>query len=131
MKLLLDTHALIWAAADPQRLPPFVRAALVDRNNLVAVSAASAWEIAIKRSTGRLRFPKVDKDLLARGGFRALPIEIHHAAAVESLPQHHSDPFDRMLLAQAQTDDYLLVTHDPAMHRYGIAWVWDGITDTR
>lgn len=128
MRLLLDTHALIWAAADPQRLPLFVRTALVDNNNVVAVSAASAWEIAIKRATGRLRFPLVDEDLLARGGFRALPIEIRHAAAVESLPQHHFDPFDRMLLAQAQTDDYLLVTRDPAMHRYGITWVWDAIT---
>lgn len=126
MKLLLDTHTLIWAAADPERLPARLRASIADGANLVAVSAASAWEIAIKRARGRLRFPPVDDHMLTQGGFRALPIAIHHAAAVEMLPDHHADPFDRLLVAQAQTDDYVLVTRDPAIHQYDVTCLWDG-----
>jgi PIN domain nuclease of toxin-antitoxin system len=123
--LLLDTHALIWAAADPQRLPATTRAAIADPANVVALSAASAWEIAIKRARGRLRFPPVDDELLAQGGYRALPITVEHAAAVERLPGHHGDPFDRMLVAQAQVDDYVVVTRDPLVGRHAITCMWD------
>lgn len=126
MRLLLDTHALIWAAADAQRLPGPLREAITDGANVVAVSAASAWEVAIKRARGRIRFPPVDDELLARGGFSALPIALHHAAAVENLPHHHADPFDRLLVVQAQLDNYVLVSRDPAIHQYDVAWVWDG-----
>lgn len=126
MRLLLDTHALIWAAAEPGKLPPALRRTLTGSENVVAVSAASAWEIAIKRAGGRLRFPLVDEHLLARGGYRALPIAMHHAAAVEALPRHHGDPFDRMLVAQARTDDYVLVTRDQAIQQYDVPCFWDG-----
>lgn len=127
MRLLLDTRVLIWAVAEPGRLPPAVRDVLADGTNVVAVSAASAWEIAIKRANGRLRFPTVDAAMLARAGYEALPIAIHHAAAVKSLPDHHGDQFDRMLVAQAQADDYRLVTRDPAIHRYEVDCFWGNV----
>lgn len=125
MRLLLDTHALIWAAAAPERLPANLREALVDAGNVVAVSAASAWEIAIKRARGRLRFPPIDEQLLITAGYQPLPISIQHAAAVEKLPALHSDPFDRVLVAQAQEDGYTLITRDPAIQRYDVTWLWE------
>jgi PIN domain nuclease of toxin-antitoxin system len=124
VRLLLDTHALIWAAADPGRLPGRARDALTDPGNVVLVSAATVWEIAIKRARGRLRFPPVDDALLDRAGYRDLAISRAHAAAVEDLPDHHADPFDRMLVAQARTDDLVLLTADEAVRRYDVRWLW-------
>jgi PIN domain nuclease of toxin-antitoxin system len=124
VRLLLDTHALIWAAADPDRLPARVGGALTDPGNVVFLSAASVWEIAVKRARGRLRFPTVDDALLDRAGYRDLPIARAHAAAVEDLPDHHADPFDRMLVAQARTDDLVLVTADELVRRYDVRWLW-------
>ena len=121
MKLLLDTHVLLWAAGLPSQLPAAARALLADAANELLFSAASLWEIAIKRGLGRSDF-RVDPRLLRRGlidnGYVELPVTSAHALAVESLPALHRDPFDRLLLAQAQTEGVLLVTTDAQVAQY-------------
>ncbi len=124
MRLLLDTHALIWAVAAPERLPGEVAEILVDPANEVVVSVASAWEVAIKRSLGKLVFPNVTPALLDRYRFTPLPIDLHHTVAVAGLPDLHRDPFDRMLVAQARTEQLVLVTHDEQVTAYGIDVLW-------
>lgn len=124
MRLLLDTHALIWAAADPDRLSGRAAEAIADPGNDVHVSAVSAWEVAIKRARGRLRFPDVDTGLLRTLRFAGLPIALEHAVEVGRLPVHHRDPFDRMLVAQARTDDLTLVTRDRLLEPYDVALWW-------
>ncbi|MEK7475900.1 MAG: type II toxin-antitoxin system VapC family toxin [Candidatus Coatesbacteria bacterium] len=125
MKLLLDTHILLWAMAGDERMRPAARRAITDSANTVYVSAASAWEIAIKAGLGRVRIPpNTSKWLPAeieRSQFLALPVTIDHALAVERLPRHHNDPFDRLLVAQAKADGLTLVTHDRNLCRYDIA----------
>jgi PIN domain nuclease of toxin-antitoxin system len=121
MKLLLDTHVLLWAAGQPDRLPPAVRAMLEDPQNEPVFSVASLWEIAIKRSLGRSDF-QVDARLLRRGllenGYLELEIKGHHAIAVDSLPWIHKDPFDRILVAQSMAEGILLLTADPLVAQY-------------
>lgn len=121
MRLLLDTHVLIWAVSDPDRLDAAVREAVTAPGNDVLVSSASVWEIAIKRALGRIDFP-VDElpGLFDRMGVEALPISIDHAIVAGSLPRHHNDPFDRMLIAQAQVDNVVLVTDDAHIRRYDV-----------
>lgn len=122
MKLLLDTHLLLWAANDPNRLSDAARNWIEDLSNELLFSAASLWEITIKRSLGRDDF-QVDGRLLRRGlldnGYQELPITSEHAVALESLPSIHKDPFDRMLIAQATTEGILLLTKDAQVARYG------------
>ena len=121
MKLLLDTHLLLWAAGAPRRLPAAARKLLDDPGNEPLFSAASLWEIAIKRSLGREDF-RVDPRLLRRGllenGYAELPITGEHATAVDDLPRLHKDPFDRMLIAQAMVESVTLLTADPQLARY-------------
>ena len=121
MKLLLDTHLLLWAAGAPRRLPAAARKLLDDPGNEPLFSAASLWEIAIKRSLGREDF-RVDPRLLRRGllenGYAELPITGEHASAVDDLPRLHKDPFDRMLIAQAMVESVTLLTADPQLARY-------------
>lgn len=121
MRLLLDTHVLIWAVADPERLDSAVLEAIAAPGNDVLVSSASVWEIAIKRTLGRIDFP-VDElpGLLDRMGVEALPISIDHAIVAGSLPRHHNDPFDRMLIAQAKVDNAVLLTDDAQFRRYDV-----------
>jgi PIN domain nuclease of toxin-antitoxin system len=122
VRLLLDTHALIWALAEPARLSPEARDALGEPAHAVFVSAASAWEIAIKASLGRLDFPLAAWErALAEAGFAELPVRGPHAIAAGSLPRHHADPFDRMLIAQARHEGLTLVTRDAAFAAYGVA----------
>lgn len=120
MKLLLDTHALLWwLAGEP--LAPAATRAIADAGNLVAVSSASVWEIAIKASIGKL---EVDDDIVLAihdGRFEPLPVTIDHAAAVRALPHHHRDPFDRMLIAQARLEGLTIATRDPAFASYEVA----------
>lgn len=121
MRLLLDTHAMIWFTGDPEALAPEARNTIVDANTVV-VSAASLWEIATKAALGKLR-PPVD-DLVAElreSGFELLSITPRHAWAVGRLPRHHRDPFDRMLVVQAQLEGLTIVTRDPAIARYQVA----------
>lgn len=121
MRLLLDTHAALWAFADPGRLSPEARAAIVDRSTAVLISAVTAWEVAIKRRLGRLTFDGDVGALGAATGFDELAITCAHAAAVEELPLLHQDPFDRMLVSQARIEGAVLVTRDEMIPRYGIA----------
>ncbi len=121
MKLLLDTHVLLWAAGQPDRLPPAIREMLEDPRNEPVFSVASLWEIAIKRSLGRSDF-QVDARLLRRGllenGYLELEIKGDHAVAVDGLPPIHKDPFDRILVAQAIAEGILLLTADPQVALY-------------
>ena len=121
MKLLLDTHILLWAAGEPDKLSAEAYALLDDPQNELLFSAASIWEIVIKHSLGRDDF-KANASRVRRGlldnGYTELPITSHHALAVESLPPIHKDPFDRILIAQAITEGILLLTVDSMLTHY-------------
>lgn len=123
MRLLLDTHILLWWVMGDRRLPKTIAVAIGSADSDVAVSAVSMWEIAIKRALGR-----IDVDLeelastIASDGFAEIPLRFSHATRLESLPRHHDDPFDRMLIAQSIAEGRRLVTKDDAILRYrGIA----------
>ena len=120
MQLLLDTHVLLWSLTGDERLGARAADVIEDGRNVVYVSAASIWEISIKRSLGKLRVPG---DVLAQvdaASFTRLPLSFEHADAVAALPDLHTDPFDRMLVAQARADRLVVVTHDPLVLQYGI-----------
>ena len=122
MKLLLDTHALLWWASDDRRLKLPERDAIGDEDSVVWVSAASIWEISIKRGLGRIEVDDADLDReLRRSNFLELSIAWRHAQSAGSLPRHHDDPIDRMLIAQAQAEQLVLVSYDPAFHEYDVA----------
>ena len=121
MNLLLDTHVALWALIDSPRLSEKARELILSPRATVWVSAASVWEIAIKHSLGRGDMPISGADALSyflEAGYRILPIEAEHAAAVETLPPHHQDPFDRLLVAQALVEPMRLLTHDVQVLRY-------------
>ena len=121
MKLLLDTHLLLWAAGEPDRLSQQARALIDNPDNELFFSAASLWEVAIKRRLGRADFT-VDARLLRRGlldnGYSELPIISDHVVATESLPPIHKDPFDRVLVAQATVEGISLLTTDSQLSQY-------------
>ena len=121
MKLLLDTQILLWAAGQPARLSAAARKLLSDRRNELLFSAASLWEIAIKRTLGREDF-RVEPRLVRRGlldnGYTELPVTSQHAVNIDSLPLLHKDPFDRLLLAQAFSEGITLLTADAQLARY-------------
>ncbi len=121
MRLLLDTHVFVWWAAKDRRLRDEARAAIAAPDSDVAVSAASAWEIAIKRTAGKLKAPRDIEAQIARHRLSALPISVAHALRAGELPLHHRDPFDRMLVAQAQLEGLTIVTRDPNIALYGVA----------
>ncbi|MBE7942361.1 MULTISPECIES: type II toxin-antitoxin system VapC family toxin [Ramlibacter] len=121
MNLLLDTHVALWAIADSPKLSGGVRMMIESPTAVVWVSAASIWEISIKHGLGRGGMPLSGQEALrffTESGYRFLPIEPEHAAAVEDLPGHHADPFDRILVAQALVEPMRLITHDPVVARY-------------
>ncbi len=121
MNLLLDTHVFLWAVDDNPNLSRSAREAIVDGHNIVYVSAATAWEISIKRTIGKLKIPKSGYlEELRLHRFMPLSITPEHALAVENLPPHHKDPFDRMLIAQAQEEKLALVTRDPRIKAYDV-----------
>ena len=121
MKLLLDTHLLLWAAAQPDRLPVAARELLDDPQNEPIFSSASLWEVAIKHGLGRSDF-RVDARLLRRGlldnGYDELPITGEHAVALDNLPPIHNDPFDRILIVQSMVEGIILLTADPLVAQY-------------
>lgn len=123
MRLLLDTHVFLWWRENSPRLTANARGA-IERADLAFVSAASAWEVAVKVGLGKLSIPGPFEAAVEQSGFDRLPVEFHHAAAVTSLPRHHADPFDRMLVAQALTEGLTLVTHDRKLEAYGIPVLW-------
>lgn len=121
MKLLLDTHLLLWAAGQPERLSKAARELIEAKDNELIFSTASVWEIVIKRSLGREDF-KVDPRLLRRGlldnGYSELPIGSEHVVAIDTLPLLHKDPFDRVLIAQALVEGITLLTTDAMVAQY-------------
>lgn len=121
MKLLLDTQILLWAAGQPDRLSAAARKLLDNPGNELLFSAASLWEIAIKKTLGRADF-RVEPRLLRRGlldnGYAELPVTSQHAVNIDSLPPLHKDPFDRLLLAQTLSEGITLVTGDAQLARY-------------
>ena len=121
MKLLLDTHLLLWAAGQPERLSREARQLIEDQSNELLLSTASLWEVVIKRGLGRDDF-KVDPRLLRRGlldnGYSELPITSEHVVAIDTLPPIHKDPFDRVLVAQALVEGITLLTTDAVVASY-------------
>lgn len=122
-RLLLDTHVVLWWRADDRRLARRAREAIATAD-VVFVSAASAWEVAIKSALGRLSIPDRFEAGVAASGFERLPITFPHAEAAGGLPPHHADPFDRMLIAQARLEGLTLVTHDRQFEPYDVAIDW-------
>ena len=124
MIVLLDTHALLWALADSPRLSANARAVIEDTGNIVLVSVASAWEIAIKTQLGRLSAPDDLEAVIEAAGFTKRPITFADARLVATLPAHHRDPFDRMLVCQALQDGATIVSTDSALEPYGAPLLW-------
>ena len=122
-RLLLDTHVFLWWRMNDSRLGPDVRQT-IGESALVFVSAASAWEAAIKSALGKLRLPSSFEIGVVDSGFARLPISFSHAEAAGSLPPHHSDPFDRMLVAQAVAEGLTLATHDRKLAPYDVPILW-------
>ncbi|MGH7911790.1 MAG: type II toxin-antitoxin system VapC family toxin [Candidatus Dormibacteraceae bacterium] len=124
MKLLLDTHAATWFLEADPRLSGNARAAIGDGGNQVLLSAVVVWEIAIKRALGKLPVDHRYLPLLLDSGVEPLAITLDHARAVEELPLHHRDPFDRLLVAQAKAEDATIVTSDLRIAAYGVPVLW-------
>ena len=121
MNLLLDTHVALWAITDSPRLPDKARDLISSPTTTVWISAANVWEIAIKHALGRGDMPVSGHDAMRyfqESGYRFLPVEAEHAVAIEELPAHHHDPFDRILVAQALVEPMRLMTHDPLVALY-------------
>jgi len=122
MRLLLDTHIALWAIADRAKLSAKAHDLIADPDNIICISVASIWEIAIKNALGRRALPMTGAEALEvfdEAGYTVLAISSSHALAVEQLPALHSDPFDRMLVAQATTEPCLLLTRDRKLTAYG------------
>lgn len=129
MRLLLDTQAFLWAITAPEKLSPRARRSIQNAGNEIYVSAATAWEIAIKARLGRLDIEIDDlasaiPEQIERHAFQPLPVHIRHALTVATLPDVHRDPFDRLLVAQAVADDLHLVTADRILRGYDVKIVW-------
>ena len=119
-RLLIDTHALLWWLEDPSTLSVEARSAILDARNEVLVSSATVWEIIIKQALGKLDAPDDLEEAIAACRFVALPVTIPHALAIRTLPAIHRDPFDRMLIAQAQVERLEIVTRDTAIRSYPV-----------
>jgi PIN domain nuclease of toxin-antitoxin system len=119
--LLIDTHILLWADERPRLIAATLLAAMRDETNEIVVSAATVWEIAIKRAIGKLRFDRPIVAAVLALGFEILPVTGAHAEHAGSLPPHHNDPFDRLIIAQAYLEGLMLGTQDRLMRPYGVA----------
>jgi len=120
---LLDTQVFLWWLSDDSRLGKVARNIIADPDKTIYVSAASAWEIAIKKALGKLKAPAELAEILEEEGFLELPILFRHAEYLEKLPWHHKDPFDRILIAQALAENLILITADRKFELYGISLV--------
>jgi PIN domain nuclease of toxin-antitoxin system len=118
MRVLLDSHVLLWALGSERSLSAEAREVIGDAANVVSASIVSLWEIKIKESLGKLKLPKGFYKAIEPAGFEILPLTLAHVQALDKLPMHHRDPFDRLLIAQAKTEQMLLVTHDAEFKRY-------------
>jgi PIN domain nuclease of toxin-antitoxin system len=124
VRLLLDTHVLLWWRDDSPRLSARARAEIADITNEAFVSTATLWEIIIKRGLRKLSFPDDLEDVVREESFALMPISFQHLRRVETLPELHRDPFDRILVAQALTEGALLITNDQALLAYGAPVLW-------
>jgi PIN domain nuclease of toxin-antitoxin system len=128
MKVLLDTHAFIWWDSDPTKLSPQARAACEDRTNVVLLSVASAWEMQIKLQLGkldlRLSLAEVIASQQQTNDIQVLPVALGHVLALQDLPAHYKDPFDRLLIAQANVEAVVLISHDPVFAHYPVKVLW-------
>ena len=127
MRLLLDTHTVIWFFTDDHRLPPHIRTILNNKSSIVHVSMISLWEMSIKSRKGKLELHRSLTDivrLLRSNGFRFLTIHLGHVYRLDTLASHHNDPFDRMLIAQSLASGFVLVSCDEVFDRYGIRRLW-------
>ena len=128
MKLLLDTHVLLWWLVDSRRLSERARSLIADRRNKLFWSAASSWELAVKLALGRIQFQTplrtLIPDVLRKQGIASLPVEHSHAFQVASLPPLHRDPFDRMLVAQCQLERFTLLSADSQLDEYEVDVLW-------
>lgn len=117
---MLDTHVFLWWLADDPRLPAKISKAIADSRSQVFVSAVVIWEISIKKALGKLQCPDNIEEAIRVNGFHSLDITISHALELQKLPIHHNDPFDRMLIAQAQFEKLTIATHDSQIKKYGV-----------
>lgn len=128
MRALLDTHTFLWWITDDPQLSPRVREIISDGANELFLSAASGWEMAIKAKLGRLHLPDNLESFifeqLAINAIESLPVQMSHALHVYMLPDHHRDPFDRLLIAQAQLEDLPILTIDPQIAQYTVKTIW-------
>ncbi len=128
MKVLLDTHAFIWWDSDPTKLSPQARVACEDRTNVVLLSVASVWEMQIKLQLGKLdlRLPlaEVIASQQQTNDIQVLSVALGHVLALQDLPAHHKDPFDRLLIAQANVEEAVLISHDPVFAQYPVKVLW-------
>lgn len=123
MRLLLDTHVVIWALEDSPKLPPAARDAISEAAD-VLVSSATTWEMAIKKAAGKLKIADGFTQSIAASGFLELPVTWRHSLRAATLPAHHKDPFDRMLVAQAQDENLTLMTLDAQLPHYDVPLYW-------
>lgn len=128
MNLLLDTHAFLWWITDAPWLSPRARELIADGGNVLFFSAASGWEIAIKARLGKLQVPedlgRFLTEQLSRNAIRVLPVHLSHTLHVYTLPNHHRDPFDRLLVSQALLENLPVLSADPQLARYAVEVVW-------
>jgi PIN domain nuclease of toxin-antitoxin system len=124
LRLLPDTHAALWLLMGDERLGRRAERLLRDASNEVLLSAAVVWEVSVKRSLGKLDAPEGFADLLLDAGAAPLAVSLAHAEAVAELPWHHRDPFDRLLVAQAELEQAVLVTGDERLQAYGVRVAW-------
>jgi len=128
MKALIDTHIFLWWNTEDAQLSPRARKIIADGKNEIFLSAASAWEIAIKTAKGRLVLPEEPAlyvtSRMSLHRFQPLPVQISHALRVYELPPHHADPFDRLLVAQCQMESLALITKDEEIRRYEVETIW-------
>jgi PIN domain nuclease of toxin-antitoxin system len=128
MRVLVDTHVFLWWVEGNRALPPKARAVLADSDNECLLSLASVWELAIKSGLGKIKLAlpaqRYVVEHVAANGFGMLDIRMAHVGRVESLPMHHGDPFDRLLIAQSLEEKLPIVTADPVFRKYGVKRIW-------
>ncbi len=128
MKLLLDTHTFIWWDSEPGKLSPRVFALCRDQTNIVLLSVASVWEMQIKLQLGKLKLDlpleEVIESQRQTNDIKILPVMLSHVLALQNLPVHHKDPFDRLLIAQANVEDAALLSVDPVLAKYPVQLIW-------
>jgi PIN domain nuclease of toxin-antitoxin system len=129
MNILLDTHTFLWWDANPGKLPASLMDVLTEPGNRIFLSVASAWEIQIKKQLGKLTLSVGLEELVESqqeiNGLQVLPVHLNHVLALEHLPEHHKDPFDRILIAQARAEGLSIASADPVFSKYDVNIIWD------